>query len=732
MFLIVLRSRPILQIRPVTSADNRDIRLKKTRVAAGCLRGQKTLNSHHRPITPHDLLVLFMRPCFYTACLTLAFSVHVLSQDAANSRKYLLDRVGDVAIVQLYVDGFDQLSVNDKALIYHLSQAAIAGRDIYIDQRYRYSLRIRALLEPVLTHSDGISKETVNAIRNYMKLFWVNNGPHSALTAQKNLLECSSSALTDAVERAIKNGARMPAEGDALSSLMKELEPVFFDPTFETHVTQKSPSENVDILTASANNLYAGVTTDDLDGFEEQYPLNSQLAKSADGKLVENVYRSGLDNHIPPGLYADEITEVITHLEAAIPFATPKQARALGALIHYYRTGDPLDFYGYNIAWVADKDSPVDTINGFIEVYMDARGIKGSWEAAVYFNDPIKMDMIRKFADNAQWFEDHMPYDERFRKENVKGISAKAIQVVMETGDSGPVTPIGINLPNDATIRQRYGSKSVSLSNVMEAYEKASTRSARAEFCFDEAEFKRADQWKSIALALEVNMHEVIGHASGQVNDGIDPAVAIKEYYSALEEGRADLVALYFIGHPKLIELGLVDDQDDLKEMQLAAYEAYTRNVMTQLRRIKTGTTIEEDHMRNRQMIVSWLAANTSAIKVEIRDGKTFFRVADVNQWHQGVGQLLAEVQRIKSEGDRASAKRLMEDHAININVELRDEVLERYAGLDQPAYSGFVQPELTPIKDDQGNITDVEISYPQDLESQMLRWSGAAGRSTQ
>ena len=260
----------------------------------------------------------------------------------------------------------------------------------------------------------------------------------------------------------------------------------------------------------------------------------------------------------------------------------------------------------------------------------------------------------------------------------------------------------------------------------MEAYEKSSTRTARAEFCYDDDEFARADKWKSTALALEVNMHEVIGHASGQVNEGVDPAVAIKEYYSALEEGRADLVALYFIGHPKLIELGLVDHEEDLKEMQLAAYEAYTRNAMTQLRRIKAGTTIEEDHMRNRQMIVGWLAANTDAINVELKDGKTFFRVANIEAWHQGVGKLLAEVQRIKSEGDRPSAERLMKDYAININVELRDEVLRRYADLNQPAYSGFVQPELTPVTDAEGNITDVKISYPLDLETQMLKWSGA------
>ncbi|MCA9138623.1 MAG: hypothetical protein KDB00_17750 [Planctomycetales bacterium] len=661
------------------------------------------------------------------AAATLVNPNAIWAQESADdSRKYLLDRVDDVAIVQLYVDGFDQLTLKEKTLIYHLSQAAIAGRDIYIDQRYRYSLRIRSVLEQILTHPDGIDDETIAAIRKYMKLFWVNNGPHSSLTAQKNLLECSDQALRDAARQAAKNGANLPADDDELTKRLDEIGPVLFDPNFETHVTQKSPGEGIDILTASANNLYDNVTTADLDGFKERYPLNSQLVKGDDGQLIERVYRSGLDSLVPAGMYAEPITNIIKHLESAIPFATPEMARALGALVHYYRTGEAADFYGYNIAWVADKDSPVDTINGFIEVYMDARGMKGSWESAVYFNDPIKMDMIQKFADNAQWFEDHMPYDKQFRKESVKGISAKAIQVVMETGDSGPVTPIGINLPNDAAVRQRYGSKSVSLSNVMEAYEKASTRTARAEFCFDDAEFERADKWKSIALALEVNMHEVIGHASGQVNAGIDPAASIKEYYSALEEGRADLVALYFIGNPKLIELGLVDNEDDLREMQLAAYEAYTRNVMTQLRRIKSGTTIEEDHMRNRQMIVSWLAVNTGAIKVDVRDGKTFFRVADVAAWHQGVADLLAEVQRIKSEGDRPSAERLMKDFAININVELRDEVLRRYADLDQPAYTGFVQPELHAVTDDDGNITDITISYPQDLETQMLKWSGA------
>ncbi|MCC9601316.1 dipeptidyl peptidase 3 [Stieleria sp. JC731] len=660
------------------------------------------------------------------AAFTIASTCQFVSaqESAQQGRKYLLDRVDDVAIVQLYVDGFEQLPLREKTLIYHLSQAAIAGRDIYIDQRYRYSLTIRNLLEGVLEHPGGIDPSTLGAIEKYMKLFWVNNGPHSSLTAKKNLLECDPEALETAVEQALQNGATFTVGADEMEPLLDELAPVFFDEDYESHVTQKSPPDGRDIMIASVNNLYDNVTTSDIEGFDEQFPLNSKLVKQSDGTLVEQVYRMGLDQHVPAGLYAEQISEIVRHLEAAVPYATPKMARAIGALIHYYKTGEAKDFYEYNIAWVDDKDSPVDTINGFIEVYMDPRGMKGSWEAAVYFNDPIKMDMIEKFADNAQWFEDHMPYEKQFRKANVKGISAKAIQVVMETGDSGPVTPIGINLPNDPVIRQRYGSKSVSLSNVMEAYDKSGSKAARSEFCFDEAEAARADKWKSEALALEVNMHEVIGHASGQVNEGVDPAISIKEYYSALEEGRADLVALYFIGNEKLVELGLVANQNELQELQLAAYEAYTRNAMTQLRRIKDGTTIEEDHMRNRQMIVSWLAANTKAIQVEERDGKTYFRVASVQEWHEGVGRLLAEVQRIKSEGDRPSAERLMKRYAIDINVELRDEVLQRYADLDPPAYTGFVQPTLTPVRDSDGAITDVVISYPMDLKKQMLEWS--------
>jgi dipeptidyl-peptidase-3 len=663
------------------------------------------------------------------AALVLAagFCENLHGQPSETDRRtYLLERIDDMAVVQLYVDGFDKLSLRDKTLIYHLSQAALAGRDIFIDQKYRHSLTIRDLIEETITHSEGIEPGVVDQIRRYAKLFWVGNGPHNPITGQKIVLTCSRDQFAEAVSRAEKNGAKISRDPDeSTAQLLERLGPALFDADVDSHATNKSPADGGDILMTSANNLYEGVSMEDLQGFNERYPLNSRLQKLADGSLQEQVYRAGFDDRIAPGLYAKQLSDVIGHLEAAIPFATPKMARSLGALVHFYRTGEPIDFREYNIAWVADDDSPVDTINGFIEVYLDARGQKGAWEAVVYYNDPEKTEMIRKFADHAQWFENHMPYARQFRKPEVRGISAKAIQAVIETGDSGPVTPIGINLPNDGDVREKYGSKSVSLANVMEAYDQASPNEARREFCYDDDEFERL-KYKSQALALEVNMHEVIGHASGQMAPHLDvnPEDVIKEYYSALEEGRADLVALWFLGDKKLVELGLVEP-DDLKVIQRAAYEQYTRNAIIQLRRIKSGSTIEEDHMRNRQMVVHWLMDNTDAIEKQVRDGKTYYRVVDVDAWHIGVGRLLREVQRIKSEADRGAAQQLFESYGIHIDTRLRNEVLDRFEKLDQPAYTGFVMPKLTALRNSDGDITEVTVSYPLDLETQMLEWSG-------
>ena len=647
--------------------------------------------------------------------------------ESGGEPKYLLERVDDVAVVQLYVDGFEQLPLGEKILIYHLSQAAIAGRDIFIDQKYKHSLDIRDLIEEVLTHGEGIDAETLAEVRRYAKLFWINNGPHNPITGRKNVLKCSFGDFAQAVRKAEANGAALPKrDGEKARDLLGRMKPILTDPQVDAQVTNKTPGEGQDILQASANNFYEGVSMKDLEGFQERNPLNSKLVKRPDGTLEEVVWRAGFDQVVPPGMYADRINGVVAHLEAAIPHATPKMARALGLLAHYYRTGNPLDFRAYNIAWVADDDSPVDTMNGFIEVYADARGQKGSWEGIVYFDDPKKMEMIRKIADSAQWFEDHMPYAPEYRKPEVKGVTAKAIQTVMQAGDAGPVTPIGINLPNARDVREKYGSKSVSLSNVIEAYDKSRSPAARREFCFDDAEFQRATQWGTLVLDLEVNMHEVIGHGSGLVSPRLedDPADVIKEYYSALEEARADLVALWFIGDPKLAELGLVAEAD-LEELERATYEAYTQGAMVQLRRVRHGNQLEEDHMRNRQLIVHWLMENTDAIEAEREDGKTYYVVVDVGEWKQGVGRLLAEVQRAKSEGDRKAAKKLVERYGIKFDTKLRDEVVARYEKLDRPSYTGFVMPKLTPVPDGAGKIRDVKISYPMDLETQMLEWSG-------
>jgi dipeptidyl-peptidase-3 len=401
-------------------------------------------------------------------------------------------------------------------------------------------------------------------------------------------------------------------------------------------------------------------------------------------------------------------------------------ANALSALIRFYETGEAADRVAYDIAWVQDRDSPVDTINGFVEVYMDARGTKGAWEALVYYVNPHKTKGIRKLAAEAQWFEDHMPWDARYRKEGVRGVSANAIDVVIETGDSGPVTPVGINLPNDQTIRERYGSKSVSLSNATEAYDKSTSPEFRREFAWSADEVERAEKWSSFASELTTNMHEVIGHGSGRIGDHLqgNPQGVLKEQYSALEESRADLVALYFLPDRRLIDLGLIDDADHA-DIVRAEFEGYARNALVQLRRVREGTQIEEDHMRNRQMIVGWLIDNSRAIDVRYRDGKTYYVVTDVAAFREGVGRLLADVQRIKSEGDYEAARALFETYGVHFDPKLRDEVVERVDRLQMPSYTGFVQPRLEAVRNGQGEIVDVQISYPLDLTAQMLEYSG-------
>ncbi|MGH9349550.1 MAG: dipeptidyl-peptidase 3 family protein [Vicinamibacterales bacterium] len=635
-----------------------------------------------------------------------------------DTRPYLVEQVDEAAIVQLYADGFAGLPLREKALIWHLYLAAIAGRDIYYDQRYAHNLAMRDILEAVLTHAGGVDAAVLHEIRRYTKLFWINTGPYNNLTARKFVLNLEPGAFSAAVRRAWENGARLPLRaGETVGELCRRYEPMFFDPAFDPVVTSKTPGAARDILEASANNLYVGVRMADLDGFSERHPLNSRLVKK-DGQLAEEVYCLG-------GRYGDQIARVVGHLEDALPYAGAATAEALRALIQFYQTGDDRDRERYDIAWVRDQESPVDTINGFVEVYMDARGAKGAWEALVYYVNAEKTRRIETLAAHAQWFENQMPWDPRYRKPSVLGVSAKAIEVVIETGDSGPVTPVGINLPNDQFIREAHGSKSVSLSNVSEAYEKATPEGMRVEFSWNADEAERAKRWGAFSSELTTEMHEVIGHGSGRMAEGItaSPHQLLKEQFSAIEESRADLVALYFLPDPKLVELGLVAEEDHAEIVQ-TEYEYYARNALVQLRRVREGSQIEEDHMRNRHMIVSWLMAHTSAIEVRRRDGKTCFVMTDVRAFRDGVARLLAEVHRIKAEGDYEAARALFDTYGVHFDPALRDEVVARVDALGLPSYTGFIMPRLEARHAPDGSIVDVAISYPLDLEQQMLEYA--------
>ena len=654
-------------------------------------------------------LLTFIPACSGPAPATKTTPAATTPAPPPAERKYLLERVGDASVVQLYADGFASLPLKQKSLIWHLYQAAIAGRDIFIDQKHKDALEMRGIIERIVANPQGVDAATLAEVQRYTKLFWLNNGPYNNLTARKFVLACTP----DAFAAAAKTAGADPAAVARLQSM-------FFDPAVDTIVTNKSPGAGKDILQSSANNLYSGVTMADLKGFEEKYGLNSRLVKQ-NGKLVEEVYR--ID-----GRYGKQITEIVKHLDAAKAFAEPPMAKALEALITFYRTGEVTDREAYDIAWVQDKVSPVDTINGFIEVYLDPRGIKGGWEALVFYVNQEKTSRIKTIATNAQWFEDRMPWDAKYRKASVQGIVANAIDVVVETGDSGPVTPIGINLPNDQGIREKFGSKSVALSNVNEAYDRSTPGSMRGEFVWSPDEAARATTFGTLAGELTTDMHEVIGHASGQQAPGKgNPQTLIKEEFSALEEGRADLVGLYFIADPKMVELGIIPAADH-DAMIRTEYEAYTRNALVQLRRMREGSQIEEDHMRNRQMIVRWLMANTKAIEDRTRDGKTYLVMVDQQAFRAGVGKLLAEVQRIKSEGDYAAAKKLFATYGVHFDPKLRDQVVARVDKLNLPSYTGFVMPKLTPVMTN-GQMTDVAISYPQDLTQQMLEYSGVRKR---
>ncbi len=634
-----------------------------------------------------------------------------------------IERVGDASVIQVYADGFADLPPDGRRLIWHLSQAAIAGRDIYWDQRYRHALPIRDTVEAILRHPAGVDPATLDAITEYAKLLWINNGPHLSATSQKFVLGCSRAAFEVAVQAAADGGASLPlAGGERVSDLVGRLAPACFDPEFEPFVTRKTPPDHEDLLTASANNLYDGVHLNDAEGWAERYPLNSRLVKR-DHRLVEEVYRIG-------GRYGRLLARVVEHLRAAMRFAPEPTAAALAALVRFYETGEDGDRLAYDIAWTQDTASPVDTINGFIERHLDARGVKGAWEALVFYEHVGRTEQLGGLARLAARFEVRLPIAPWYRRAAPARITARAIEAVTATGEAGPLVPFGINLPNDNAIRAQHGSKSAWLTNVTRAFEASQDPRLWTEFSWDADEAARARRFSPAARELATSLHEVIGHGSGRpsVRLGVSPQEALRQFYSTIEEARADLVALYLLPEPDLVVTGLVSAADHASLVR-AAYEAYARDALLQLRRIRHGREIELDHMRGRQMIVHWIRDETGAVVMRRRDGRTFHVVPDVLAFRTAAGSLLKEVQRIKSEGDIGAAAAVVERYGTWFDERLRDEVVARADALGLRSYVGCVMPRLEPVLATDRSLADVRVSYPLDLTAQMLEYSAASPR---
>lgn len=651
-------------------------------------------------------------------------------------RQYTIEKlqmgsVGPVRIVQLYADGFEKLSAKEKIFTYYLYKSAIAARDIAVDQRHRHALEIRELLEAVYTHPNGIDPALLEQIVLYTKLFWVNNSQYDNITSRKFVPLFTPEQFSRAVKAAIFSGASVTlSSGETIDQKLERLRRSIFDSSFEPVQTNKTPGE--DMIAGSANNNYEGVTFAEVDAWakagNEKNPLNSKVVKE-NGTIVEKVYRTGnmhLGGKIPAGMYAEDLQVAIGYLEKAKAYASNKrQAENLDKLITFYRTGDLNDWREYNIGWVKETESQVDMIHGFIEVYLDARGAKGQFESVVNFANPELTELFQKVGTNAQYFEDRMPWDAKYRKADVKPLKYTVINVVVETGDAGPVSAIGINLPNEQDVRELHGSKSVTLFNIVDAYEKTGGKDILKEFAYDDQEMMLSEKYGSLADNMHTALHEVLGHASGKVSPSltVDPQAALPGYYSTLEEARADLVALYHIWDPKLVEIGIIPNTMDIVK---AMYTKEVRNAaLVQLQRVPKGhDQLEEDHMKNRQMIVHWLWKNADCIERTTKDGKTYFRVTSFEKMRDGVGRLLAEVQRIKSEGDLAAAKALIDTYGFKIDTALRDEVLSRMEKLDRAVYVGFVMPKLEPVTDAKGKVTDVKVVYPLDLGKQMLEYS--------
>jgi len=633
----------------------------------------------------------------------------------------LVDRVGQTGFLQLEAESFKGLPPPQKALAFWLSMAAIAVNPIAYEQNSYYGLELKHLLEQIVTHSRGIDSTVLKKVTDYTKLFWANHGNHNAFTSQKFLPEFTPEELQAAALQALKNRAALGSQ----AKLLKELEDLrrpIFDADYQPSLTVKNPKDGEDPLSASGNNLYEGVTMADLKDFHDKHPLNSRLVKK-NGKLVEQVYRAGGPyGKTPAGLYADDLNRAIRYLTLALPYANAATKAVLKDLIRYYQTGDPADWRQFNIDWVHD-DNPVDFTNGFIEVYKDPRGLKGAMQAYVTVVDEKMNKLMKEFAANAKYFEQRAPWEDKYKLDAPHPPIVNTVEALIMTADYD-VSTVGENLPNEAEIHDKYGSKSFVFSGSMRALAAARGTKVSHEFAYTEEERARAEKYQVLASDLEVAMHEVLGHGSGKMNPQLteEPAVYLKEYYSTLEEARADLVALWNFFDPKLTEMGAIPNLEVAK----AAYDTEARAALAQLHEFPTGDTIEEDHRRGTQLIVNFIRDKTGAIQPAEREGKVYLVVKDYDQMHKGVGMLLAELMRIKAEGDYDAAKALISKYGIHFNTEWRDQVVQRYKGLDLPTFWCGINPDLVP--GDSGKPGDVKIVYPRDMVKQQLRYVSITG----
>lgn len=641
--------------------------------------------------------------------------------------EYSVEQFADLQILRYRVPGFENLSLKQKKLVYYLSEAALEGRDILFDQNGCDNLQIRRMLEAVYIHFKG-DRETASfkALEVYLKRVWFSSGIHHHYSCDKFLPGFSEDYLTGVLAAVDKVFLPMK-DGETLQEMCDKLFPLIFNPEIKSKRVNQADGE--DLVVTSAANYYEGVTQEEAEAFyaarkEADDPLrpmmhgmNSRLVKK-DGILQEEVWKVG-------GMYSAAIEKIIGWLEKAKDVAENEaQRKVIALLVEFYRSGDLKLFDDYSIAWLKDVESRVDFVNGFIESYGDPLGLKASWESIVNFKDLEATHRTETISANAQWFEDHSPVESRFKKEKVKGVSAKVITAAVLAGDLYPASAIGINLPNSNWIRSEHGSKSVTIGNLTDAYSKAARGNGfRQEFAYSDKEVELMDRYADITDDLHTDLHECLGHGSGKLLPGVDPD-ALKAYGSTVEEARADLFGLYYLPDAKLVELGLTPDAEAYK----AEYYGYMMNgLMTQLVRIEPGCNIEEAHMRNRQLIARWALEHGSADKVvEIVkvDGKSYVRVNDYVKLRVLFGELLAEIQRIKSEGDYEAARLLVEQYGVQVDAQLHTEVLERYRKLNLAPYKGFINPVYTAVTDKEGHITDVTVSYDEGYAEQMLRYS--------